>query len=458
MKRLPELFVSNTENMLGADEAQKLFAALDTPPPVSIRYNPYKLGEPPVGERVAWSRYGYYLPERPVFTLDPLFHAGVYYVQEAASMFLEHIYSSLFEEDDSLKILDLCAAPGGKTTLLSTLAGLESVVVSNEVIRQRASLLADNVSKWGLGNVAVTSNDAVRFGEFSDYFDLILVDAPCSGEGMFRKDAKAIEEWSADNVKLCAQRQRRLLSNIWGSLRPGGILIYSTCTFNRLENEENVAWLASEFDIEGIDIPTDAAWGIVQGAVECGDGKEPIHTFRFYPHRVRSEGLFCAVVRKPDGKERTKTPRPQRSLLATLPKADAAEAARWVVQPEFMRFASIGSDVFGYYDKAYHTVKALSESLSVIHSGVRMGQLFHGKLKPDHSLAMFQGLRTDSAPTADLNLDNALNYLRKADIDAGLLTEGINLIRYEGFPLGWAKRVGSRVNNLYPKELRIMNL
>ena len=241
---LPELFRSRTTESLGTSEAERLFAALDNgESPVSIRFNPYKIGSQPEGRQVPWCRYGYYLDERPQFTLDPAFHGGAYYVQEASSMFLEAIFRQIFEPDAAPRILDLCAAPGGKTTLLSTLAGAEGLVVANEVIRQRASVLAANAVKWGIGNIVVTNNDPAHFAPFEHYFDLIAVDAPCSGEGMFRKDPAARTEWSEQGVKLCAARQRRILSDIWGSLRPGGILIYSTCTFNAAENEENIAWL-----------------------------------------------------------------------------------------------------------------------------------------------------------------------------------------------------------------------
>lgn len=309
----PVGFCRSTEELLGGSDARSLLAALDTPSPVSVRFNPYKVqgpsgqrisgndpsvnptgesvvvtGEKPIdsapfsqgtdsggtplirpaqlaGNEVPWCRYGYYLPQRPSFTLDPAFHAGAYYVQEAGSMFVERIFRQLFEPDTPLRILDLCAAPGGKTTLLSTLAGASGLVVANEVIRQRAGTLVDNVRKWGIGNTLVTNNDPSHFASLRHYFDLVLVDAPCSGEGMFRKTPGARTEWSEANVKLCAARGRRILGDVWEALRPGGILVYSTCTFNVQENEETVEWLASEYDCEPVDVTADPAWGIVQG-------------------------------------------------------------------------------------------------------------------------------------------------------------------------------------------------
>ena len=410
---LPELFRSRTTESLGTSEAERLFAALDNgESPVSIRFNPYKIGSQPEGRQVPWCRYGYYLDERPQFTLDPAFHGGAYYVQEASSMFLEAIFRQIFEPDAAPRILDLCAAPGGKTTLLSTLAGAEGLVVANEVIRQRASVLAANAVKWGIGNIVVTNNDPAHFAPFEHYFDLIAVDAPCSGEGMFRKDPAARTEWSEQGVKLCAARQRRILSDIWGSLRPGGILIYSTCTFNAAENEENIAWLCGEYDCEPVEIAVDPSWGVVKGEM---DG---INTFRFYPHIL----------------------------------------SQWVAQPEYMRFAKVNGTAYAYYREAFGAVRQISESLTVIHSGIPAGQLFGAKFKPEHALALFHDVSRETVPQAEFDLPQTLDYLRKNEIDPSLLQEGINMVCYNGLPLGWIKRIGGRCNNLYPKESRIAAL
>ena len=425
--------------------------------PVSIRFNPYKLQDRPEGEPVPWSRYGFYLNERPSFTLDPWFHAGVYYVQEASSMFLEHICRSLFDGGRSLRILDLCAAPGGKSTLLATVAGLESIVVANEVIRSRALTLADNIRKWGLGNVAVTNNDPSHFGALEHWFDLITVDAPCSGEGMFRKNPEATAQWSPQAVELCAARQRRILSDVWEALRPGGILVYSTCTFNRKENEENVAWLAENYDCEGVKIETDPTWGIVRGEVPTEDA-DPIPVFRFYPHAVRGEGFFCAVIRKAEGRIRNRLSKPRRTIFAETTRQEQASVKPWFGQPEWMHFAHIGDQLYGYYEQAYSSMREIAERLSVLYSGILIGQLYHGKLKPEHPLALFHDLDRTVIPMAELDKETALNYLRKQDIPVELLTEGMNLVCCERAPLGWIKRIGNRSNNLYPKELRIQNL
>lgn len=367
-------------------------------------------------------------------------------------MFVEHIVREATGDPAGMRILDVCAAPGGKTTLLSTLAGLDGVVVANEPIRQRTAALVDNVQRWGLGNVAVTCADPSHFAGFEHCFDIILVDVPCSGEGMMRKNPEAAAQWSQANVELCAGRQRRILADVWDALKPGGLLIYSTCTFNRRENEDNVRWLAQQHDCEGAAVAVDPAWGIVAGE-ESG-----IPTFRFFPHRTRSEGFFAAAVRKGDARLKYRVPKPVRTPFGAIDKGVLRESARYVAQPEFMRFEQVGEAVYGYYRESFGLVKPVSESLAVIYSGVRLGQFFGRKFRPDHPLALFHDLAPDRYPKAELTLDQAQDYLRKGDIEPGLLAEGINLVACDGLPIGWIKRIGNRTNNMLPAELRIRNL
>ena len=455
---LPTEFLESLATLFPeAADRDALAAALETEPPVSIRFNPYKLPEKPGGDPVPWSRYGFYLAVRPNFTLDPLFHGGAYYVQEASSIFLEHLYRQVMPERTGVRILDLCAAPGGKTTLLSTLAGVENLIVANEPIRARAQILAENVRRWGLGNVAVTANDPAHFGALRHYFDLMVVDAPCSGEGMFRKEHEARREWNTAAVELSAARQRRILADAWEALKPEGILIYSTCTFNRRENEENIAWLLGQYECEGVPVETDPAWGILRGEVAAGRGMS-VPTFRFYPHNVRGEGFFCAVLRKGSSRIRPRLPKARRPApFSALDRRDAAATASWFGQPERMQFARIGDTVYGYYAAAFSNVRMLSEHLSVIYSGLPAGQLYHGKLKPEHALALFHDLSRDAAPETPLTLEQAREYLRRRDLDCELFAEGLNLISYGGLPIGWLKRIGRRTNNLYPIILRIVN-
>ena len=449
----PEKFEEFLLQSLTERQARALMLALDGEPATSVRYNPYKVASRPEGEAVPWNRYGFYLPERPQFTLDPVMHAGGYYVQEASSMFVEHIYRQAIGDAEGVRLLDLCAAPGGKTTLYSTLVGADGLVIANEPVKQRASVLADNVRRWGIGNVAVTCSEPQHFKGLDDWFDVLAIDAPCSGEGMFRKNRQARDEWSAENVAMCAARQRRIVSEAWHTLRPGGVLIYSTCTFNRQENEENIRWIYDNFECSGIEIECPEKWGIVKGEV-CG-----IETFRFYPHLLRGEGFFAAVLRKADRRARTTVPKSRREVMTDLQKRQSAILSRWVNQPEYMRFAAIGDNCYGFYRSQFGAVKALAQSLNVIYSGVCMGQLFGDKFRPDHALALFHDLNVSQIQTAELSKEQALDFLRKKEPnDMDVYAQGLNLVCYESMPVGWIKRIGGRTNSLLPAGFRIMNL
>lgn len=450
----PEAFARRIEEQLGTRQARLLLDALDGDPVVSVRYNPYKTTSKPALEPVPWSRYGFYLTERPSFTLDPSLHGGAYYVQEASSMFLEAVFGAIADSEAPLRILDLCAAPGGKTTLLSSLAGPESLIVANEPVRARAAVLSDNVRRWGIGNVVVTSADPARFAPFGHYFDLILVDAPCSGEGMFRKDPAARGEWSENNVRQCAARQDDILREAWRALRPGGTLIYSTCTFNRDEDEGSLermlAWAGDEVAAP-YPVDVDPAWGIVEGEVG------PFRTFRFFPHRTVGEGFFAAVARKaPDAPGRQRLPKGRRSMVAPADRASVGELRRWVREPDRMVFGTVAGTGYAWYGEQAEAVKTLSEALPVICSGVALGQLFKGRLKPDPALAFFDGLERGAVPVAGLDDEQALRYLRRQEVAAGALAEGVNLVTARGRALGFAKRIGARVNNMYPNSLRIL--
>ncbi|WP_295940431.1 methyltransferase domain-containing protein [uncultured Alistipes sp.] len=455
---LPAKFAERVLRELGPSEGEALCKALDGVPPVSVRLNPAKPGEPAVlhhaDGRVLWCGDGYYLAARPQFTLDTDFHAGAYYVQEAASQFVGYLLSDT--QTAGRRVLDLCAAPGGKTTLYASLVGPEGLVVANEIDRRRVQTLADNVRKWGTGNVAVTTCEPRQLGDFEAWFDIVAVDAPCSGEGMFRKDPQARTEWSEGNVKLCAARQDDILREAWRALRPGGTLIYSTCTFNRDEDEgtlERMLARAGDEVAEADEVAVDDAWGVVCGRVG------QFRTYRFYPHRARGEGFFAAVARKAfDAGGRCRTPKALRSVFAQVDRTSASELRRWVREPERMCFAAVADTCYGYYVAQAEAVKTLAETLPVIYSGVAMGQLFKGRLKPDPALAFFAGLNRDAVPVAELDEEQALRYLRKQELDAGLFTEGMNLVCARGRALGYAKKIGNRVNNMYPNSLRIIKL
>lgn len=451
---LPEGFVRRMVAERGEEQAQALVAALEGEAPTSLRIHPQKGVVPVEGVPVPWSRWGYYLPRRPQFTLDPAFHAGCYYVQEASSQFVGYLLEGI--PVAGARILDLCAAPGGKTTLYASLAGDEGLVVANEIDRRRAHVLADNVRKWGTGNTVVTLGEPARIARLEAWFDVVAVDAPCSGEGMFRKDADVRGEWSEGAVALCARRQDAILREAWRSLRPGGTLIYSTCTFNRTENEGVLETFAAWADttLEAISpIVCDPAWGIEEGRAGA------FRTYRFFPHRTRGEGFFAAAVRKAeDAGERCRAPKARGGALRPVGKAETAELARWVREPGRMHFFAAGDTCYACHAGQAEAIRQVSDAAAAIYAGTALGQLFHGRLKPDPALAFFCGLNRGALPEAKLELPEALAYLRCEEVAAERFAEGMNLVACDGVALGFAKRIGRRVNNLYPNSLRIVNL
>ncbi len=443
---------------LGPEEGEALCAALDGPSPTAVRRHPIKGEGAPMGESIPWSEWGSYLIERPSFTLDPAFHAGAYYVQEASSQFVGRLLAG--EQMAGKRLLDLCAAPGGKSTLYASLVGDKGLVVANEVDRKRVQILADNVRKWGLGNVVVTTNEAADFDPLEGWFDVVAVDAPCSGEGMFRRLPDSREEWSEASVGQCAAIQRAILRSAWKALKPGGLLIYSTCTFNRTEDEEVLAdfgvWAQGELQVVE-PIAEAADWGVAVGRV--GE----FWTYRFYPHRARGEGFFAAVVRKQetDGPasfgRRSKGRGKGKSLIQSVSKDEAQELKRWMQEPDTMDFYRAGELLYAARKEVLDEVARLSGLLRVVYAGVAMGEIYKGRLKPDAALAHYVGLNTAVLPRVELICEEALAYLRKGELPAERFSEGMNLVLCNGLSLGFAKRIGGRVNNLYPNSLRIMN-
>ena len=455
MRALPVAFTERMRKQLGAEEAERLFEALDSVSPVAVRLNPAKCGDEGVwsdGEAIAWSKNGRKLKERPSFTLDTAFHAGAYYVQEAASQFIDYIVSQ--EDLQGKRVLDMCSAPGGKTTIYSTAVGEDGLVVANEYVRSRANILADNVRKWGMGNVLVTNNAPEHIAQFEGWFDLVAVDAPCSGEGMFRKEEVAREDWSEEAVKMCAARQLSIVREAWQSLKDGGLFIYSTCTFNEDEDEGLLRAFIEEVGevfepSQRVEI--EETWGVVRG--EVGD----FQTFRFFPHKTDSEGLFVAVARKAEPTTQ-RTPKARKRVMQEVDKNSRKELMRYLQQPDNYTFAMVADTIYAYRTEQFKAVQALSEGLTAICSGVAMGQIFKGKLKPDWALSQYVGFERKSVAVEEVDESRALDYLRKKDIAVGNMAEGINLITHKGRALGFAKRVGVRCNNLYPNSLKIMNM
>lgn len=454
--QLPESFVERMKSQLGEGEAEALCAALLTEPSTSLRLNPAKLSavEWPA-ERIEWCGDGFRLLDRPSFTLDTHFHAGAYYVQEASSQFAGYILAGAAggaARCEGMRVLDMCAAPGGKSTHYATLVGASGLVVANEINRSRAAVLADNARKWGLGNMVVSCNDSLRVSQLDGWFDAVAVDAPCSGEGMFRKSEDAVEQWSDANVAMCAARQWEILENAFRALRPGGILIYSTCTFNQEEDEMVVRRLVEEYGEELCEAPeifVDDAWGVVTGR------ESVFRTFRFFPHKVTGEGMFMAVAIK-RGEDMRRRPKVRRGPVVKIGGKDAEELARWVQQPAEMSFFQAGEMLYGCRKEHFEDIEMLSGALSVIYSGVAMGQIFKNRLKPDAALALYVGLNRQEVACCEVDEDTALQFLRKQDIPASLFAEGVNLVVCKGLPLGFVKRIGCRVNNMYPNALRIL--
>ena len=422
MTNLPEEFILQTRQLMGEERFNRYLEAFEEEAPVSIRVNPKHRGKhrgtvpcvssaadntgtvPSVQvssvQKVPWCPEGYYLSERPQFTFDPLFHAGCYYVQEASSMFITHILRSIIgnlspltSHLSPLNILDLCAAPGGKSTAAISVLPEGSTMISNEPIANRAQILLENIMKWGYPNCTVTNNYPRDFRKAKAKFDIIICDVPCSGEGMFRKDPATIGEWSMQNVEKCWRLQREIVADAWECLNPGGILIYSTCTFNTKENEENVRYFMEEFDAEILDIPTEPSWNITGSLLEGFDA--PV--YRFIPGITRGEGLFICALQKSE------------QHRGTVP----------CVSKERQRLNNTGT----------------------VHSVLRQLTL---------------DLPDGDFPTSDLSYPEALKYLRgEAIVLPSDTPKGIVTVTYKGFALGPAKNIGNRANNLYPKPWRI---
>lgn len=419
-------------------------ASLATPPPVSIRINPLKHSQITSVRSVPWCESGRYLDQRPSFTLDPHFHAGAYYVQEASSMFLEQAVRQSVDIKQPLRVLDLCAAPGGKSTHLLSLISSDSLLVSNEAIRSRATVLSENIQKWGYSNVVVTNNDPSAFANVPGFFDLVVVDAPCSGEGLFRKDTEAISEWSPDSVALCASRQRRIVEDVWPSLKDNGILIYCTCTYNDSENENNLKWLRSRHDIEFIRLEVETP-----GVLEVL--KDQCVGYHFFPHLLQGEGFFISVMRKLEAPD---SPPAGRKMKGQLNKAK--DISRWLTG-EFVTLDR--QDLLIAIPAASSAdIQTLSQRLNVVTQGVALGTTKHGKFVPEHSLSLSANLNKKEFQIIDLDLEQALQYLRKDNLTISPHAKGMSLVQYEGNPLGWANVLETRINNLYPSGWRIKNL
>ncbi|TMI71770.1 MAG: Fmu (Sun) domain protein [Bacteroidetes bacterium] len=458
--KLPDSLMNSLTSVVGFDrEAFEKVHASDEQV-TSIRINPSKLSEAPLPPEggiwdfaVSWSQYGYYLNKRPSFTFDPLFHAGCYYVQEASSMFLEQALRQTMDISGSLKVLDLSAAPGGKSTHIQSLISKESLLVSNEVIRSRANTLKENIIKWGSDNVIVTNNDPKDFSKVEDYFDVIVADVPCSGSGLFRREPEAIEEWSENNVSLCSQRQQRILADALPALKKDGILIYSTCSYSKEEDEKIAEWLTGTLAVndrgptfESCRLSIDKFPGIIETI--SGNGT---YGYRFWPDKIKGEGFFIACFRKRGGGE---TETRHKARMMNPGKKELATIGKWIRMGDH-ELIRRENTIYAWSSWLSDDMSYILSKLKVIYSGVRVGELMKDKLVPDHALAMSK-LVNDSVERVELNYDQAIQYLQRKDLKLEGVVAGWKLACYQNHPLGWMNVLANRINNYYPKELRIL--
>ncbi|MGM9802996.1 MAG: rRNA cytosine-C5-methyltransferase [Muribaculaceae bacterium] len=448
---LAEQFITQIHDLLG-DEAQALISSItDTEASVSVRINSSKAHPEWLGdlERVPWCAAGAYLPQRVPFTFDPDFLAGRYYVQDASSMFIAYAINKLVSAP--VRYLDLCAAPGGKTTAAIDALPQGSLVVANEIVPLRAKILLENVLKWGAPNVVVTNNAPANFSRFRGFFDVIATDVPCSGEGMMRKDAEAVEQWTPSLVESCAERQRSIIADVWQCLRPGGLLIYSTCTYNRLENELMVEHICNEYGATTVDLAPDASWGIMPA---IGSSH---HCYRFMPHRLGGEGLFMCVLRKSEGSadEYAAKSGKGKGAKATPQEPVPAQVKGWIDHCESYQLSCHGGEVTALPSASSRAIEDLQQHLKVLHAGVCLGSIKGKNCVPHPSLALSNALNHNAFECIDVDYATAIAYLRGESITLPQAGRGYVLVSHQGAALGFANNLGNRANNLYPKEWRI---
>lgn len=456
---IKESFRKYLEEAIGSDNALVAFSAFDAPASVAVRRNPFKPGCALVGRPVAWNRHGILLDERPVFTLDPAFHGGAYYVQDSSSMFVGHLFRNMLDLvhmplSRPLRVLDLCAAPGGKTTDLAASLreklGDGFLLVANEVMKQRAGILAENVALWGDPNVVVTSDDPRAFAALPGFFDIVVADVPCSGEGMFRKDEEACLQWSEDNVALCEARQRRIVADVWPALAQDGMFIYSTCTFNRYENDGNVEWIAKELGADCL-LREDVLHGCPE-VLKTGCG------YSLVPGFVEGEGQYCSALRKTSEVRWEDAPSGRRREVKPQQKAVMPADVKNIFTVG-MAMRQKGATVVAVPERIASDVALLEQKLHVIAAGCAVGEFKGQILVPDADLALSIALAPDAYQTVDMDRNTALAYLHRDNVVFPDAPKGYLLVRYEGLPLGFVKNIGNRCNSLHPQSRRIrMNI
>lgn len=457
---LPSALLQSLEHVPGFDRAAFEQVHASGEQVTSIRFNPAKLRQIaplhtpasifPGAQPIPWTQHGFYLPQRPFFTFDPFLHGGLYYVQEASSMFLEQALQQTVDTTADLKVLDLCAAPGGKSTHLQSLLSPGSLLVSNEVIKSRAAILEENMIKWGAANVIVTSNDPQDFARLPHYFDVMVIDAPCSGSGLFRREPEAVREWSEHAVQLCSQRQQRILADSYPALKENGVLIYATCSYSTAEDEQLLDWLMNEFELQSLPLNTSSDPNIV--TVQSAQHKA--YGYRFFPHSIKGEGFFIACFRKKDGGEHHGAV-PKKTPVQKLSKKEDVFVRPWLKPDAAVQLWKQGDNILAFPANLEQELLKVSDKLYIRHAGITAGKLAASDLIPDHSLAL-SGLTAAGIVGISLKKEEALQYLRKEQVMIASPQTGWTLIQYEGIALGWVKILANRMNNYYPSAWRIL--
>lgn len=441
MNKLPEAFLERMKSRFDENEFNEFKASYESEAQTSIRLNPKKsISDFEDLPAVPWFENGKILHGKKLFITDPLWHSGAYYVQESSYMILGEIFKQIHPDEKPKRALDLCAAPGGKSTLLQSLLDQDSVLIANEVIKPRAQILKENHIRLGISeNIIITQNDPKHFSGLHEFFDYIQIDAPCSGEGMFRRDETARQEWSEANCNLCSERQKRILADIESSLCKEGYLVYSTCTFNPKENEELIDWFCKKFDFESVQLNFNPDWGISE--VEFNH----IFGYYFYPHKVKGEGLFVSVMMKNSGFGLNN--------LSCSKKIKPLEIKNLIESENIIQEKNV---IIWETEELREVKNEIRNKLNIIYSGIELGEMKGKDFIPAQALASFYK-HLHIFPEVDTDAETALQFLRGNDPQLYLDHKGIYLLTYQNLGLGFIKFIGNRSNNYYPKPWRIKN-
>ncbi len=450
---LPKQFLDSLEGLPGFDKAPFEQVHVQGEQITSVRLNKFKHFDTSTHsflndtKSIPWCEQGVYLNERPLFVRDPLWHAGAYYVQEASSMFIKYLLEHLNINSSSI-VLDLCAAPGGKSTLLANWFS-DGLVVANETIKGRNAILVENVTKWGADNIVVTQNDPAHFKALPAFFDVLMIDAPCSGSGLFRKDASAISEWSLESVQHCSLRQQRIIEESLDTLKEGGYLIYSTCSYSFDEDEKIMDQIASQPGMVNVQILVPENWNIIT----CNSPLHQCQGFRFYPDQIKGEGFFIAVFKKEQSNQHYSAA--DTFKFTPLLKNELAVVQSFFDLPTTHLYLSHQNSMIAIPKLFESSILSILSNLYVKKLGLDLGTIKGKDFIPSHALAMSYW-RNLPFEKIEVNTSTALDYLRRAQIqlDGNV---GWHLITYQGIGLGWAKLLPNRVNNYYPNEWRILN-